>query len=115
MLVLPAAFRSASNRPSIRSGQRTTGSHTLVLRVLRTDEAGQRNSFRKVQCIHREETMDPRFAAIEGDPIKTVACAAPVCAKNPVQPECRTGCGLRIGQLRSRRNVGEMLNHRMTR
>ena len=44
--------------------------------------------------------MHPGFAAgIEGDPIETVADAAPVSAKNPVQPEGGAGRGLRIRQL----------------
>ena len=98
---LPAAFRSAGNRPTVRlSGLRRTGNQTLVLRVLRTDETSQRESFRKAQCVHREKAMDPGFAAgIEGDPLETVAYAAPVSAKDPVQPEGRPGRGLRIRQL----------------
>src|SRR5271157_5091015 len=110
MLVLPAAFHSPANRPIIRlSKLQPTGSQTLVLRVLRADEASQRESGRKVQSIHCEEALDPGFTAgVEGDPIETVAYAAPVSAKDPVQPEGRPGRGLRIRQRSSCGDVGEM-------
>src|ERR1035437_6767011 len=98
-LILPAAVHSTGNRPIIRSKLRPD--RTKVLRILRTDETSQRKSFRKVQCVHRKEAMNPGFAAgIEGHAVETVAGAAPVSAKDPVQPKCRSGRGLRIRQLK---------------
>src|SRR5271156_723262 len=99
MLVSPATLGPASDRPATRlSAQNRTGNHALVLRVLRTDEARQRNPFRNTASVDGEETMNLGFTAagIERDPIKTVAQAAPVWAKDPVQPESGAGRRLRI-------------------